>query len=92
MKREYKKATITDLRNRIVDAMRGPAGEERVNTVARALRLLSSNYGVDEANKAIEDFRLTKFGWEQQVGEEPEAPAVNPMDLIDPLDRVEREP
>lgn len=61
------------------------------NSIAQALRMLSGKYGVDEANKAIRDFGLTKFGWEEQFGEEPEAPGVDPRDLIDPLDRIERE-
>lgn len=91
MKREYHEATLDELRDRIKVAKTGRAGEVRVNQIAQALRMISGKHGVDEANRAIRDFGLLSEGWEEQVGEEPETPGVDPRDLIDPLDRIERE-
>lgn len=62
------------------------------NVIAFSLRAISARYGVDEANRAIHDMKLEPLGWSPQSGEEPYiVPRVNPRDLVDPLDRIERE-
>jgi hypothetical protein len=60
------------------------------NHIAFSLRMISSRFGVDEANTAIRDFKLEPLGWKQQVGEEPAF--IPPPIEQDPLDRVLNEP
>jgi len=90
MKREYHEKTLEELRDVIDKANFN--GRDKVMEIVYALRMISERHGVDEANRAIRDFGLLRLGYREQVGEEPVGPAVNPRDLIDPLDRVEREP
>lgn len=62
------------------------------NVVAFSLRAISARFGVDEANRAIRDMKLGRFGWSEQSGEEPIiTPRINSRDLIDPLQRIEME-
>lgn len=95
MNHPYRQKTLEELRADIVSA-RPNVGKKgaphAIDNVARALRAISARHGVAEANRAIVEFDLDHLGWRPQSGEEPKTPAVNPVDLVDPLDRIEREP
>lgn len=97
MSKAYAQRTLEELRAAIATAAPhvGKKGAPHaIDNVAQALRMISARHGVDEANKAIRDFNLTKLGWEEQEGEEAdvnEPVQLAPIDMVDPLVRVNRE-
>jgi len=88
----YRQKTLQELREEIATArphVFAKGAPHAIDNVARALRMISSRFGVAEANRAIVEFELDKLGWRPQQEEEPE---VHIEQYEDPLDRVLREP
>jgi hypothetical protein len=83
----YRQKTLEEMRNQISFAR--PHPKDNTILISQTLRMISSRFGVEEANRAIVDFDLERLGWEQQAGEESEKmKPISPRDLMDPITRV----